>query len=127
MVGGWGSDGSSGADIFAFFLGGRLADFLAREELAPGVVGGLRISYHLEGELRGALSTEGGTTSGCEGSVIKPCTWATLGALGWPEGDEVLAHRVFAMADSERFERGRLKVCAWSRLRWRSFGNGAMA
>ena len=107
VVGDWGSDeGSDGwtkVDILAFFLGGWLVDFLAREELVPGVVGGLLVSYPLEGELRGAHSTESGMTSGYEGSVMEPCTGATLGALGWPEGDEVFLPRVFAMADSERF------------------------
>ena len=80
--GGWGSDGSSGADILAFFLGGWLPDFLALEELTLGVVGGLLVSYRLEGELRGASSTEGERTSGCEGSVMELCIGAFLGALG---------------------------------------------
>ena len=48
-----GSDGSTEADILAFFLGGWLIDFLAREELAPGVVGGLLVSYRLRGGLGG--------------------------------------------------------------------------
>ena len=79
---------------------------MAREELAPGVVGGLLVSYRLEGRLRGASSIEGGTTSGCEGSVMEPCAGATLGPLGRPEGDEVLAPRVFAMAASEKVAKG---------------------
>ena len=69
-------------------------------------MGALVVSYHLRGGLGGAPSTEGGTTSGCEGLVMEPYTGATLSALGRPEGDEVLAHRVFSMADLERFERG---------------------
>ena len=55
---------------------------MAREELAPSVVGGLLVSYRLEGELRGAPSTEGRTASGYEGSIMEPCTRATLGTLG---------------------------------------------
>ena len=55
------------------------------------------------------------------------CTRATLGALGQPEGDEVLAPRVFAMADLERFEKGWSEVRARLGLRWRSSGNGALA
>ena len=69
-------------------------------------MGGLLVSYRLEGELRGTPFTEGGTASGCEGSVMEPCTGATLGALGRLEGDEVLAPRVFAMANSERLAEG---------------------
>ena len=91
------------------------------------MVGGLLVSYHLEGEFRGASSTDGGTANGCEGSIMEPCIGATLGALGWPEGDEVLVPRVFAMADSERFERGWSEVRARLGLRWRSSGNGALA
>ena len=72
---------------------------MAREELALGMVGGLLISYRLEGGLRGASSTEDETTSGCEGSVMEPCTGVSLGALRRFEGDEDLAPRVFAMAD----------------------------
>ena len=79
---------------------------MALEELAPGVVGGLLVSYRLEGELKGVSSTEGGTTSGCEGSVMEPCIGVALGALGRLEGDEVLAPRVFAMANSERLAEG---------------------
>ena len=59
---------------------------MALEKLAPGVVGGLLVSYRLEGEVRGASSIEGGTTSGCEG------LGAFLGALGRLEGDKDLAH-----------------------------------
>ena len=101
-----GSDGSTEADILTFFLGGRLADFLAREELALGVVGGLLVSYHLRGGLGGAPSIEGGTAGGCEGSVMESCTGETLGALWQPKGDGVLPPRVLVMADSEKFERG---------------------
>ena len=85
---------------------GRLLDFLAREELAPGVVGGLLVSYCLEGELKGPPSTEGETVSGCEGSVMEPCTGATLSALGRLEGDKVLVSWVFAMADLEKLVGG---------------------
>ena len=70
------------------------------------MVGGLLVSYRLEGELKGASSTEGGTTSGCEGSVMEPCTGAALGALGRLEGEEVLAPQVFSMADSEKVVEG---------------------
>ena len=56
----------------AFFFGGRLLDFLASEELALSVVGGLRVSYRLERGLKGASSTGGGTTSGCGGSGMEP-------------------------------------------------------
>ena len=96
---------------------------MALEELAPGVVGGLLISYRLEGELKGASSTEGGTASGCEGSIMEPCTRVALGALGWLEGDEVLAPRVFAMADSKRVAEG-------ARVAWPQMGvlwKGALA
>ena len=79
---------------------------MAQEELAPSVVGGLLVSYRLGRELRGASSTEGGTASGCGGSVMEPCTTATLGALGRLERDEALAPRVFAMADSEKVAEG---------------------
>ena len=100
---GWGSDGGSedsiGANTLDFFLGGWLPDFLAREELASSVVGGLLVSYRLEGEVRGASSIDGGTTNGCGGSGMGPWTWVSLGALRWLEGDEDLAPRVFAMAD----------------------------
>ena len=79
------------------------------------MVGGFLVSYRLEGELNGASSTEVGTASGCEGLVMEPYTGATLSALGRPEGDEVLAHRVFSMADLERFERGWPEVhAAWA-------------
>ena len=47
MAGEWGSedgsDKSIGVDTLAFFFGGWLPDFLAREELAPGVVGGFLV------------------------------------------------------------------------------------
>ena len=64
---------------------------MAREELAPGVVGGLLVSYRLVGEVRGASSIDGGTASGCEGSVMEPSTGVSLGALRRLEGDEDLA------------------------------------
>ena len=78
------------------------------------MVGGFLVSYRLEGELRGASSTEGERTSGCEGSVMELCTGAFLGALGQPKGDKVLAPRVFAMADSERVARG--ARAAWAQM-----------
>ena len=87
---------------------------MAREEPAPGVVGGLLVSCRLEGELKGASSTEGGMANGCEGSVMEPCTGASLGALGRPAGDEVLAPRGFAMADSEKVARG--VRAAWGQM-----------
>ena len=84
---------------------------MGRDELAPGVMGGLLVSYRLRGGLRGAPSIEGGMASGCEGSIMESCTGTTLGALWWPEGDGVLAPRVLAMADLEKVERG------WSEVR----------
>ena len=59
------------------------------------MVGGLLVSYRLERRLRGASSTEGGTDSGCEGSVMEPCTGVALGALRRLEGDEDLSSLVF--------------------------------
>ena len=70
------------------------------------MVGGLLISYHLEGEVRGASSTDGGTANGCEGSVMEPCTRVSLGALRRLEGNEDLAPRVFSMAISKKVIRG---------------------
>ena len=127
VVGGWGFDGSTGSNILAFFLGGWLADFLGRDELAPGVVGGLLVSYHLRGGLRGAPSTEGGMASGCEGWVMESCTWTTLGALWRPEGDGVLGPRVLAMADVKKLENEWLEVRVGLFFRRRSSGNGALA
>ena len=100
---------------------------MAREELAPSVVGGLLVSYCLEGELRGTPSTEGRMASGYEGSIMEPCTRATVGTLGRPEGDEVLAPRVFSMANLERFERGWSEVRVQLGLKWRFSGNGVLA
>ena len=100
---------------------------MAREKLAPGVVGGLLVSYHLRGGLEGAPSTKGGMTSGFEGSVMESCTETTLGALWRPEGDGVLAPRVLAMVDSEKLEEGWPKVHVGLLFRWRSSGNGALA
>ena len=96
------------------------------EELALGVVGGLLVSYRLKGELKGAPSTEGGTASGCEGSVMECCTRTTLGALWRPEGDGVLAPRVLAMADSKKLKKGWPEVHMGLLFRWRSPGNGAL-
>ena len=127
VVGGWGFDGSTGSNILAFFLGGWLADFLGRDELAPGVVGGLLVSYHLRGGLRGAPSTEGGMASGYEGLVMDPCIGATLNGLGQLEEDEVLTPRAFSMANSKMFERRWLEVRERLGLRQRSSGNGALA
>ena len=70
------------------------------------MVGGLLVSYHLEGEFRGASSTDGGTTNGCEGSIMEPCTKVSLGALRRLEGNEDLAPRVFSVAISEKVIRG---------------------
>ena len=67
-------------------------------------------------------SIEGGTTSGCEGSVMESCTITTLGALLRVEGDGVLAPRVLAMADLEKVERGWSKVRVGLCFRWRSLG-----
>ena len=91
-----------------------------------GVVGGLLVSYHLKGELKGTPSTEGGTTGGCEGSVMEYCIGTTLGALWRPEGDGVLAPWVLAMADSEKFEREWPEVRAGLLFRQRFSGNGAL-
>ena len=85
-------------------------------------MGGLLISYLL----RRALCTEGGTTSGCEGSVMESCTRTTVSALVRPEGDRVLAPHVLAMADLEKVERGWPEVHMGLRLRRRSSGNGAL-
>ena len=82
------------------------------------MVGGLLISYRLVGELRGASSTEARMGSGCEGSVMEPCTRCTgvsLRALGRLDGHEDLAPRVFAMADSE-------KVAGGARTAWAQMG-----
>ena len=53
-------------------LGDDYLTFLASEELAPSVVGGLLVSYRLVGKLKGAPSIGGGTTSGCGGSGMEP-------------------------------------------------------
>ena len=104
-----------------------LADFLGREKLAPGVVGGLLVSYPLRGGLVGDPSTEGGTTSGYEGSVLESCTGTTLGALLWAEGNGVLAPSVLAMADVKKLENGWLEVRMGFFFRRRSSGNGTLA
>ena len=78
------------------------------------MVGGLIVSYRLVGEVRGAFSTDGGMASGCEGSVMEPCIRVSLGALRQLEGDEDLAPRVFAMADSEKVARG--ACAAWAQM-----------
>ena len=100
---------------------------MGRDELAPGVVGGLLVSYHLRGGLRGAPSTEGGMAGGCEGSVMESCTITTLGALLRVEGDGVLAPRVLAMADVKKLENEWLEVRVGLFFRRRSSGNGALA
>ena len=87
------------------------------------MVGGLLISYRLEGELKGASSTKSGMASGCEGLVMEPCTGATLYALGRLEGDEVLASRVFSIADSERVAGGARAAWAQMGVLWK----GALA
>ena len=72
-------------------------------------------------------STEGGTTSGCEGSVTESCTGTTLGALGRPEGDGVLAPRVLAMKiDVKKLENGWPEVRVGFFFRLRSSRNGAL-
>ena len=106
----------------AFFVGGRLADFLGREKLAPGVVGGLLVSCHLRGGLDGAPSTKGGMAGGCEGSVMESCTGETLGALLRADGDGVLAHLVLAMVDMKKLEKGWPNVRRGLCFRWRSSG-----
>ena len=58
---------------------------------------------------------------------MESCTRTTLGALWRLEGDKVLASRVLAMVDLERFERGWPEVHARLGLIWRSSGNGALA
>ena len=73
------------------------------------MVGGLLVSYQLEGELKGAFSTESGTASGCGSSGT------SLGALGRLEGDEDLAPWVFSMADLE-------KVVGGARAAWAQMG-----
>ena len=62
------------------------------------MVGDLLVSYRLERELKGASSTEGGTTSGCGGLGMEPYTRVSLRSLRRLEGDEDLAPQVFAMA-----------------------------
>ena len=81
-------------------------------------MGGLLVSYRLEGGLKGASATRGGTTSGYGGSGIAPWTGVSLGTLRRLEGDEDLAPRVFAMAISEKVVGG--ARAAW--LRWGSDG-----
>ena len=100
---------------------------MGQDELAPGVVGGLLVSYHLREELRGPYSTERGTTSGCEGSIMESYTGTTLGALWRPKGDEVLAPRVLAMAYLEKVEREWPEVRVGLGFKRRSSGNGALA
>ena len=91
------------------------------------MVGGLLVSYRLRERLEGAPSTEGETTSGCEGLVMESCTGATLGALWRPERDEVLAPQVLAMADLEKLERGWPEVRVGLLFKRRSSKNGALA
>ena len=91
---------------------------MGQEELAPGVVGGLLVSYHLRGGLGGAPSIEGGTAGGCEGSVMESCTGETLSALVRADGDGVLAPLVLAMTDLEKVEKG------WSEVRGGFASNG---
>ena len=85
------------------------------------------VSYRLKEGLEGDPSTEGGTTSGCEGSVIESYIGTTLGALWRPEGDGGLAPRVLAIVDLEKVERGWPEVSVGIFFRQRSFGNGALA
>ena len=95
---------------------------MGREKLAPGVVGGLLVSYCLRGGLGGAPSTEGGTTSGCEGSVMESCIGETLGVLAWADRDGVLVPLVLAMADVKKLEKGWLEVRGGLFFRQRSSG-----
>ena len=106
----------------AFFARGRLADFLGSEELAPDVVGGLLVSYHLRGGLDDAPSTEGGMAGGYEGSVMESCTGETLGALLRADGDGVLVPLVWAMADVKKLKKGWAEVRRGLCFRRRSFG-----
>ena len=92
---------------------------MAREELAPGVVGGLLVPYCLEGGLKGASSIGGGTTNGCRGSGMEPWTRVSLGTLKRLEGDEDLASRVFAMAISEKVTRGARTAWVQMGVRWK--------
>ena len=103
----------------AFFFGGRLPEFLAREELAPGVVRGILVSYRLEGGLKGASSTGAGTTSSCGGSGMEPWTGVSLGALRRLDGDKDLAPQVFAMAISKKVARGAHAAWAQMGVRWK--------
>ena len=96
---------------------------MGREELAFGVVGGLLVSYHLIGGVRGASSTEGGTTSVCEGSVMESCTSETLGALVRANGDGVLAPLFLAMTNLKKLEKGWPEVCGELCFRQRSSGS----
>ena len=90
-------------------------------------MGGLLVSYRLKEGLEGDPSTKGGTTSGCEGSVIESYIGTTLGALWRPEGDGVLAPRVLAIVDLKKVERGWPEVRVGLFFRQRSSGNGALA
>ena len=85
-------------------------------------MGGLLVSYRLRGGLGGAPSIEGGTTSGCEGSVIESCTGETLGVLARVDGDRVLAPLVLAMADVKKLEKGWTEVRGGLFFRRRSSG-----
>ena len=90
-------------------------------------MGGLLVSYRLKEGFGGDPSTEGGTTSGCEGSAMKSYIGTTLGALWRPEGNGVLAPRVLAIVDLEKVERGWPEVRMGLFFRRRSSGNGALA
>ena len=83
------------------------------------MVGGLLVSYRLVGEVRGASFTDCGTTSGCEGSVMKPCTVVSLRALAQLEGDEDLAPQVFAMDDSKKLVGGAHAAWAQMEVLWK--------
>ena len=92
---------------------------MAREELAPGVVGGLLVSYRLEGRLKDASSIGGGTTSGCGSLGMEPWTKVSLGALKRLDGDEDLAPRIFAMAILDKVVRGAHAALAQMGVRWK--------
>ena len=92
---------------------------MAWEELAPGVVGGLLVSYRLKEGLKGASSIGGGTTSGCGVSGMEPLTGVSLRTLRRLEGDEDLAPWVFAMAISEKAAGGAHAAWAQMGVRWK--------
>ena len=83
------------------------------------MVGGVLVSYRLVGELRGASSTGGGTTSSCGGSGMEPWTGVSLGALRRLDGDKDLAPQVFAMDDSKKLVGGAHAAWAQMEVLWK--------